>query len=65
VVALRDPFDLLSFPEAPCYLATYDETPLSADVAVAVILGEREPRGHLPVTLPGCYPRGHGLRTTV
>jgi beta-N-acetylhexosaminidase len=61
VLALRDPFDLLAFPEAPCFLAAYDDTGLSADAALAVIFGKEEPRGRLPVALPGLYPRGHGL----
>jgi beta-N-acetylhexosaminidase len=61
VLALRDPLDLLAFPQAPCFLAAYDDSGLSADAALAVIFGKAEPLGRLPVALPGLYPRGHGL----
>jgi beta-N-acetylhexosaminidase len=61
VLALRDPFDLLAFPQAPCFLVAYDDSALSVDAALAVILGEGEPLGRLPVALPGLYARGHGL----
>jgi beta-N-acetylhexosaminidase len=60
-VALRDPFDLLAYPAAPCFLATYDDTAASVEAAVSVIFGENTPQGHLPVALPGLYPRGHGI----
>lgn len=61
VVALRDPFDLLTFPEAPCFLAAYDGGRIVAETALSIIFGEEKPRGHLPVALPDLYPRGHGL----
>jgi len=62
VLALSDPFDLLSFPEAPCYLATYGDTTHQLDAALAVVFGEAEACGRLPVDLRGLYPLGHGIR---
>lgn len=62
VLALSDPFDLLSFPEALCFLAVYGNTPYQLDAALAVVFGEAEAPGRLPVRLKGLYPRGHGIR---
>ena len=62
VLALSDPFDLLSFPKAPCYLASYGDTPHQLDAALTVVFGEAEAWGRLPVELSGLCPRGHGIR---
>ena len=61
VVALRSPYDLLMFPAAPTYLATYGESPASLDALARVLFGQVLPQGHLPVPLEGLYPIGHGL----
>ncbi len=60
-IAVRNPYDLLAFPSLGTYLATYEYTPGAVEAAVRVVFGEIEPRGRLPVSLPGLYPRGHGL----
>ena len=60
-IAVRNPYDLLAFPALGTYLATYEYTPGAVEAAVRVMFGEVEPRGRLPVSLPGLYPRGHGL----
>lgn len=64
VIALHDPFDLLTFPDAPCYIAAFGDTEPSLDAALDVIFGVAQPRGRLPVALPGLYARGHGLGGT-
>jgi beta-N-acetylhexosaminidase len=64
LIALRDPFDLTVFPEADCYVAAYGGGELEMDATVAVLSGEAQLTGRLPVTLPGLYPCGHGLRST-
>lgn len=61
VLALSDPFDLLSFPDAPCYLAVYGDTTHQLEAARAVLFGECAPRGRLPVSLGDLHPRGHGI----
>jgi beta-N-acetylhexosaminidase len=63
VVALRDPFDLLAFPEAPSFLVAYGEGENETRAVLDVILGCCEPRGRLPVSIPGLYPLGHGIRS--
>jgi beta-N-acetylhexosaminidase len=61
VVALRSPYDLLMFPQQSTYVAIYGETPRSLEAMSELLCGEIQPRGLLPVDLPGLYPFGHGL----
>jgi len=60
-IAVYNPYDLLAFPNLRTYMATYEYTPPALEAATRVLCGEITPRGHLPVTLPGLYRRGHGL----
>jgi beta-N-acetylhexosaminidase len=57
-IAVRNPYDLLAFPELPTYLATYEYTPPALEAALCVIFGEIKPVGRLPVSLPGIYQIG-------
>jgi beta-N-acetylhexosaminidase len=57
VVALRMPYDLQSFPHAPTYLCTYSLLEPSMLALAQVIAGKIHPRGKLPVSIPGLYPR--------
>ena len=61
IIALRDPFDLLAFPHAPCFVAAYGDGEIEMEAVLRVLCGLAEPRGRLPVALPGLYARGHGL----
>ncbi len=68
VVAVRDPYDIAYFTEAPTYVATYSYSPVAIDALVRVLTGEVEPTGKLPVDIPVAgdpstvlYPFGHGL----
>ncbi len=68
VVAVRDPYDIAWFTEAPTYLATYSYSPVAIEAAARVISGDVAPTGKLPVDLPVAgdpdsvlYPFGHGL----
>jgi beta-N-acetylhexosaminidase len=67
-VAARDPYDVNRFPQVDAYLATYSYTPAALDSLVRVMVGELDPSGRLPVTIPKAgtqqrvlYPYGHGL----
>lgn len=51
-LALRDPFDLLAYPEAPCFVVAYDSSDLALDAALTVIAGDAPATGCLPVRLP-------------
>ncbi|WP_234410555.1 beta-N-acetylhexosaminidase [Caldalkalibacillus mannanilyticus] len=52
VVALRNPTDLLHFPQVQTYLTTYESRPLALHSLAKVLVGEAEARGTLPFTLP-------------
>lgn len=61
VAALRNPYDLLQFPQVPAYVACYEKRPLMMEALAAVLAGARPAAGRLPVTLSDAYPYGHGL----
>ena len=60
VVAMRRPYDLLAFREAPTYLATYAGNPPALAAAAAVLRGTARAEGRLPVDIPQLYARGSG-----
>ncbi|MBC7360724.1 MAG: glycoside hydrolase family 3 C-terminal domain-containing protein [Candidatus Aminicenantes bacterium] len=63
VVALSfsSPYFLRHFPEIDGYLCLYRNTPETQELAAQALYGEIRISGKLPVSLPGLYPRGHGL----
>jgi beta-N-acetylhexosaminidase len=71
VVAVRNPYDIAYFTDAPTYLATYSTTAISVESLTRVLFGEVQPAGLLPVAIPTAgdpgatlYPFGHGLTST-
>jgi len=56
------PYVLTHIPELPSYIVTYDTSPLAEMAAIRAITGEMEFKGKLPISLPGLYPIGHGLK---
>lgn len=48
-IAVRNPYDLQTFPQLRTFVATYEYTRPALVAAACVIFGEREARGHLPV----------------
>ena len=67
VAAMRNPYDVASFPEASTVLDTYGYTSHQVESLVRVLFGEVKPVGRLPVSIPRAdgtgelYPFGHGL----
>lgn len=61
VVALRMPYDLIAFPNAPTYLCSYSILPPSLAAIAQALFGRISVTGSLPVSIPGLYPLGHGL----
>jgi len=59
VVGAGNPYELLRMQDAGTYLAAYGPDPASMRAAAKVLSGMLDPTGHLPVALPGLYPRGH------
>jgi len=68
VAAMRNPYDVASFPEAPTVLDTFGYTADQVESLVRVLFGEVDPSGRLPVSIPRAdgsgelFPIGHGLR---
>ncbi|WP_377887617.1 glycoside hydrolase family 3 N-terminal domain-containing protein [Alkalihalobacillus sp. R86527] len=65
-VGIRNPYDIMAYPEIDSYLAQYGFRTASFEATTATIFGEHAPSGKLPVTIPGVendvlYPFGHGL----
>lgn len=61
-ISFGNPYLLQAMPEVPAYIAAYSIVPVSQRAAARALLGEIEINGHLPVSLPGLYPIGHGIR---
>jgi beta-N-acetylhexosaminidase len=58
VVAMGNPYVAANFPAVQNYICTYSNASTSELSAVKVLFGELQPRGKLPVTLPGIAARG-------
>lgn len=61
VTAMRNPYDVASFPEATTVLDTYGYTSHQLESLARVLYGEVNPSGKLPVEIPDLFPLGHGL----
>ena len=53
---------LTAMPAVKTYLAAFSPYPVSQRAAARALLGEIPVTGTLPVSLPGLYPRGQGIR---
>ncbi|HEU4331174.1 MAG TPA: glycoside hydrolase family 3 protein, partial [Lapillicoccus sp.] len=68
VTAMRNPYDVASFPEAATVLDTFGYTTHQVESLVRVMFGQVNPSGKLPVSIPRAdgsgvlFPFGHGLR---
>ncbi len=65
-VGIRNPYDIMGYPEVDGYLAQYGFREASFEAMAATLFGENNPTGLLPVTIPGengapLYEYGHGL----
>jgi beta-N-acetylhexosaminidase len=52
-IGVRNPYDLLAYPQLRTYLVTYEYSRPALLAAARVLFGERQAQGHLPVTIPG------------
>ena len=62
VLAFGSPYLLRQAPEIPVYLAAYGGVESAQRAAMGALFGEFDIGGQLPVTLPGLYPFGAGLK---
>jgi beta-N-acetylhexosaminidase len=60
-VALRTPFDILEYPSASTYVATYSSHQPAMAALASKLFGHQRFSGKLPVPIEGLYPLGHGL----
>ena len=51
-VGIRNPYDIMAFPDIDAYLAQYGFRDASFKATAATLFGENNPTGLLPVTLP-------------
>jgi beta-N-acetylhexosaminidase len=65
VLAMGNPYVAESFPEIQNYICTFSAASSSELSAARVLFGELQPRGKLPVTLPGIAqpPSGAKVRS--
>jgi beta-N-acetylhexosaminidase len=61
VASLMNPYDLGHYADAPAMTASYGITPAAMRALAMLLFGELEPRGRLPVSVPGLFKRGQGL----
>src|SRR5699024_513134 len=61
IAALGNPYDLIAFPEVDAYINTYSYLDVSIPALADVIVGDVNPFGRLPVTIPDLYDAGYGL----
>jgi beta-N-acetylhexosaminidase len=61
-ISFGNPYLLNAMPDSPSYLLAWSPFPVSQRAAAKAVLGEIEINGKLPVTLPGLYERGSGMK---
>jgi beta-N-acetylhexosaminidase len=61
VISFGNPYLLAAMPNAPSYMLAYSPFVVSQRAAAKAVFGEIEIGGKLPASIPGLYPRGHGL----
>jgi beta-N-acetylhexosaminidase len=65
LISFGDPYFIRNVPEVDAYLCAYSSAEASVEAAVETILGYNNPKGKLPVTIPGIASYGAGLEYTV
>lgn len=61
-ISFGNPYLLNALPDSPSYLLAWSPYAVSQRAAAKAVLGENEISGKLPVTLPGLYERGSGMK---
>lgn len=61
VVAVRNPHDILAFPELSTYLVSYGSNPPTLDALEAILHGAEAAKGKLPIEIPGMYHIDDGI----
>ncbi|MDF2626333.1 MAG: beta-glucosidase [Symbiobacteriaceae bacterium] len=61
VVGMGEPYDLTALPGIETYVAAYGYQDSNLRGVGALLFGQAQPKGKLPVSIPDLYPLGHGL----
>jgi len=61
VISFGSPYFLRHFPDVDVYLCAYRYAQEAQQAAAQALFGLVPIVGRLPVSIPGCFPRGHGL----
>jgi beta-N-acetylhexosaminidase len=61
-ISFGNPYLLTSFPRLQTYVVAYGDMPSLQEAAAEALLGQIDITGHLPISLPGLYPRGTGIQ---
>ncbi len=61
VAAMRLPYDLMAFPNAPTFVCTYSILEPSINALALALFGRNKFQGRLPVSIPDLYPLGYRL----
>lgn len=61
MVSLRSPYDALAVPTIPAYVCAYYGRADAVNAVADLLLGKIEPRGRLPVEIPGLWSIGAGM----
>ncbi len=61
VVSLGNPYIVGTFPWARALVCSYSDAEAMVESSVEALFGEIEPRGKLPVTIPGLFAFGTGM----
>lgn len=62
VISFGSPYFLRHFPEVDAYVCLYRDTDQAQEAAAKALFGEIEVNGTLPVSIPGLFPVGHGIK---
>lgn len=62
IASMRNPYDIMAFPEVDANILTYGNRDISTQALAKALAGEFNPSGRLPVTIPGLYPIGSSLQ---
>ncbi|HWI49044.1 MAG TPA: glycoside hydrolase family 3 protein, partial [Rummeliibacillus sp.] len=58
VASMRNPYDIMAFPEIDANVLTYGNRDISTRALAKALTGEIQPNGKLPVTIPNLYDFG-------
>jgi len=61
-ISFGNPYVLMSFPKLQTYLVAYGDMPSLQEAAARGLAGQIDIDGRLPISLPGLYGRGTGIK---